>query len=295
MSPVSSPGSSAVSSSRDTRGSAVARLVQPAEEALLGIPGEPLDAEGQREHTPPALRHRVTGYQRADPASVGHAGLDDEPGGRERPAADAGARPSPARLRQLLRPAGDARQLGQPARDRQAELGARASPMCGRDRLVHVHLDAPAEPEPRRTPGGRTRSARSACDPDTRTASSDRDLTLTTTRGDSTPTPKPPKRRAPTPAGSSMPKCSRAGAVTTIAVTFARRRSGARSPSPRARGVRRSCPPVPEGERAQPRRARRRATSAARRRSTLRRRRAGPGTVPAAARPSGRHHPGTHP
>ena len=136
MSPASSPGSSAVSSSRDTRRLGVARLAQLTEEALLRIPGEPLDAERQREHAPPPLRHRVTGDQRADPAPVAHAGLDDEPRGRKRPAADAGARPPPARLGQLFRPGGDARQLGQPARDRQTELGARPEPHVRRDRLV---------------------------------------------------------------------------------------------------------------------------------------------------------------
>ena len=73
------------------------------------------------------------------------------------------------------------------------------------------------------------------------------------------------------PAGSSMPKCSRAGAVTTTSVTFVRRRSGERSPSPHARMVRRSCPPTPAGGQARPQRGRLPATAGARRGSTPRR------------------------
>ena len=165
MSPVSSPGSRAVSSSRETRGSPARLLVQPAEEPLLGIPGEPLSAEGQREHAPPPLRHRVPSHQGADRSLVAHAGLDHETRRRERPAADARARSSPARVRQLLR----ARPRCPPARPPRGRSPGRAwcpipAPCAAGSPRAH-----PPRRHPRCPKAARARRAnavaRSACDP----------------------------------------------------------------------------------------------------------------------------------
>jgi hypothetical protein len=87
------------------------RIAQPAEEALLGVTREALDAEWQRQYAPPPFRHRVSRDQRADRAFIGDARLNDEPGRSKRPDADARARRAAARRGQLLRPGSDACQF----------------------------------------------------------------------------------------------------------------------------------------------------------------------------------------
>ena len=128
------------------------RIAQPAEEALLGVAGEPFDAEWQRQHAPPRVRDGMPHDQGADRAFVGDTGLDDQPGRRKRPHADARARRAAARRRQLLRPCADACQLREPAGNRKPELGARAEPHVRGDRFANVHLHPSDDPQARPCP-----------------------------------------------------------------------------------------------------------------------------------------------
>ena len=166
----------------------------------------------------------------------------------ERPDPDARPRAAARRRREAERARRHARHLGQRRRDRQSQLGPRPEAHVRRDRLADDDAHAAGLPEPRpaalgegRRPLGLQPVGMHALGARRRLNNHPPMLVAGT---------KPPKRRAASPAGWSVPKCSRAGAVTTTSVMRAPRRSCARTPSPRARVAPPSCPRAPAAARA---------------------------------------------
>ncbi len=133
--------------------------LQQTEKSLLSIPGQTLDPEGEGEHAPPALWHRVPSHQRAEPAAAQHAGLDHEARSGEGPGAHARALSAPGGVRELDRPGGDPRELGHSARDREAELRAGTQSGVRRNRLAYIDLNAPRIAERLACPAGERGSA----------------------------------------------------------------------------------------------------------------------------------------
>ncbi len=261
-------------------------LVQLVEEALLGVAGQPLAvraAAPARTATRSGIGWRATSGL-IEPSSVTPASTTS-PGAANVQDADARARRPAAGVRQRLGPGRDARQLGDAAGDRQAELRARAEPDVRRDRLAHLDLETP--PATERVAGSpRERGGALGLRPMrgdlVAGAGSD---PAPTTRGDSMPTPKPPKRRAPEPGRIEHAEVQprRGGdhelghvSLADVAPHVVHRRALAR-PGGLVDELLQAVELGPDTRR-------RPATSAATRGSTLRRRRGGRGTGPSGCR-----------
>ncbi len=168
MSSVTSPGSSAVKTKRDTRGSmAVPSACSKLKNLSSAFPDRPSTPRGRasthRQRS--GIGCRATSGLSQPPRQ--HAGLDHEARRGEGPGAHARALSAPGGVRELDRPGRDPRELGHSARDREAELRARTQSGVRRNRLAYIDLNAGSVAEGLACPFGERGSAiglRSVCD-----------------------------------------------------------------------------------------------------------------------------------
>ena len=149
------PGSSAVNSRRDTRGS----MAVPARAA-----GRKIAPRRCRTDPRPRAGSASTHRQRSGIGCRATSGLSQPPRGTPASTTSPGAAnvqaptleraPRPVACASSLGPGRDARELGHSARDREAELRAGTQSGVGRDRLTDVDLDAGSVPERHAGPAG---------------------------------------------------------------------------------------------------------------------------------------------